>query len=401
MDVLIIGGGLSGFYCALELLKKNKNICICEKYKQIGGRVSTYKKDGYQWEMGAGRISKDHTLVLDLMKKYKQPLSPINSKIQFLDTCLEPDIFEDLIKTYFLPLENLSKDVLGSYTLRELCENIYGKEKTDSFLIRFPYRAEVNVMRADLGLESFKKEMSSYEGYFVASHGLSNLIDAMKEDFLSKGGKLCIGYNCISIIDNKDSITTKFIVHKKPVILQSKKVLCAMESEALKKISFFDKFTTLQYLKMEPLLRTYAVYDNTWFSNYTNIVTERPIRYFLPMNYEKGVAMVSYTDSCDTIKFHSILKKYGEESLGKHIQNELKKTFDTYIPDYSLFKAHYWPHGATYWIPGNYDPVEESKKSLKPFDSEVYIVGESFSLKQAWMEGSLLQCRKLFDSYIL
>jgi len=37
--------------------------------------------------------------------------------------------------------------------------------------------------------------------------------------------------------------------------------------------------------------------------------------------------MVSYTDSRDTKDFHAIKKKYGEESLGKHIQNLLKKMF--------------------------------------------------------------------------
>jgi hypothetical protein len=110
--------------------------------------------------------------------------------------------------------------------------------------------------------------------------------------------------------------------------------------------------------------------------------------------------MVSYTDSRDTQNFHSIKKKYGEESLGKHIQNLLKELFaPLHIPEYTFFKSHHWKYGATYWLPGDYDPVEESKASLKPFDCEVYLVGESFSLRQAWMEGSLEQSNKLFDTY--
>jgi hypothetical protein len=110
--------------------------------------------------------------------------------------------------------------------------------------------------------------------------------------------------------------------------------------------------------------------------------------------------MVSYTDSHDTDEFNRILKKYGEESLGRHIQNLLKELFGP-IPNYKFFKSHYWKYGATYWLPGDYNPVEESKKSLKPFDSEVYLVGESFSLNQAWIEGALEQCNKLFDTYRL
>ena len=72
LDFLIIGGGISGFYCALELIKHNKKVCLCEKYADLGGRAITYNQDGYNWEIGAGRISENHTLVLNLMKKYKQ-----------------------------------------------------------------------------------------------------------------------------------------------------------------------------------------------------------------------------------------------------------------------------------------------------------------------------------------
>jgi hypothetical protein len=172
-----------------------------------------------------------------------------------------------------------------------------------------------------------------------------------------------------------------------------------MECEALRKIPFFSTFSTLKHLRMEPLLRTYAVYDKPWFSQLPKIVTPGPLRYFIPISYEKGVAMVSYTDSRDTVGFHRILKKFGEVSLGRHIQNLLKKLFGS-IPEYSFFKSHYWKYGATYWLPGDYDPIEESRKSLKPFeDSEVYLVGESFSLKQAWVEGALEQSKKLFDTY--
>ena len=357
-DIIILGGGISGLYCALELIKHNKKVCICEKYKNLGGRTLTYNQDGYQWEIGAGRISKDHTLLLELMKKYKQPISEISSDIKFMDKCLEPNIFEDLVKTYFYPLKQLDKKILASNTLRQLCETIYGKEITNNFLIHFPYRAEVDVLRADLGLESFSNEMGSHKGYYVAVNGFSNLIEAMAEDFK---GDIFTSYKCIEINNKKEYIECKF---DNGEILQAKKVVCALDSDASKKLVEFP--TVTKHLKMEPLLRTYAVYPNCWFSQYPRIVTPNPIRYFLPISYEKNIAMVSYTDSKDTKQFHSILKKYGEDSLGKHIQNKLKELFGSSIPHYTYFKAHYWPHGATYWLPGNYDPVEESKKSLKP-----------------------------------
>ena len=250
--------------------------------------------------------------------------------------------------------------------------------------------------------------MASHKGYFVAKNGLSALIKAMKDDFISKGGKVFTNYECINV-NVEETIQCEFLVGKrslkrsrKHVILETKKLICAMESENLKKIKFFKNLEVLNKIKMEPLLRTYAVFEKPWFTMLPRIVTNSPIRYFLPMNYEKGVAMVSYTDSKDTEIFHKVLLKYGEESLGKFIYNELTKLFDDIqVPKMTYFRAHYWKYGASYWLPGNYNPIIESKKSLKPYDSEIYLVGESYSLKQAWMEGALEQAEKLFDTYRL
>ena len=86
-DYLIIGGGLAGLDTARELLKKEPStkIILCEKYKKLGGRAVTYKKDlggkvgEVQWEIGAGRISNSHKKVLGLIKEYglhSVPISP-------------------------------------------------------------------------------------------------------------------------------------------------------------------------------------------------------------------------------------------------------------------------------------------------------------------------------------
>jgi hypothetical protein len=62
------------------------------------------------------------------------------------------------------------------------------------------------------------------------------------------------------------------------------------------------------------------------------------------------------------------------------------------IPDPLFFKSHPWKTGATYWIPGDYSPVLESKKAVHPFPAKfpgVWLCGESWSLRQAWVEGAL------------
>jgi hypothetical protein len=176
--------------------------------------------------------------------------------------------------------------------------------------------------------------------------------------------------------------------------VQAKNIVCALNSEALKKIPYFKNLEVLKKVIMKPLLRTYAIYpkDPVWFAQLPSVVSSGPVRYFIPIDYKRGVAMISYTDSRDTEEYHKIKD---DTTLGERVQSDLKKLFGP-IPDYKYFKSHYWKYGATYWLPGKYNPITESDNSIKPFSSNVYIVGESFSLRQAWIEGALEQCEKLF-----
>jgi hypothetical protein len=409
-DYCIVGGGIAGLYCALKLAKKHR-VLLCEKYKNLGGKVSTYY--GYvkslgkiQYEEGAGRISKEHTLILKLIKRYKLTLIPIDPELHYKrdgSSEIDENYFEPSLDIFINPLKQVSKELLQTHTIRELLEKIHGKIKTDEYLMRFPYRAEVDVLRADLGLESFLSEMKSQEGYFVLKEGLSALIGCMRDEFLKLNGKVANHYECIDISEERDGFTTLFLSgppklkdRRKKVYIRSEKLICALPSEALKKISYFSSLDLLKYVKMEPLLRTYAAYPTEWFKDLGKIVSDTHIRYFIPV--APKVAMVSYTDSSDTQYYGDILTKDGEEALGATIQKDLKKLFpEKSIPDYLFFKSHFWRYGATYWCPGDYDLKKESEKSIKPFDSEVYIVGESFSRKQAWMEGALEQCEKFFE----
>ena len=402
-DFCIIGGGIAGLYCALKLIK-NKSVLLCEKYSTLGGRVSTFHKGKIQYEEGAGRISNKHTLVLDLIKKYNLTLIPISPDLHYKQngsTPITENLFEPALNAFLEPLHNLSKNVLQNNTLRELLEKIHGKAKTDDYLNRFPYRAEVDVLRADVGLEVFRNEMGSHEGYYIVKEGLSALIKCMKDEFIHLGGKVANEYECINIHNKENNFVSEFLSgkNKKLIHINSEKVICALPSESLKKLPCFKSYQSLKYVKMEPLLRIYAEYPTPWFSEEGRIVTERPIRYFLPMN--GNLAMVSYTDSRDTKLYHKILKSSNENTLGLIIQKQLKELFPTIsIPNYRFFKSHYWKYGATYWIPGDYDVKKESLKSIKPFKSHLYVVGESFSLKQAWMEGSLEQCELFFKTYM-
>jgi protoporphyrinogen oxidase len=414
-DIVIVGAGVAGLYCGIELAKKGKSVCILEKYNYVGGRVVTFHKGELSWENGAGRIADSHTMVHSLLSKYGLKTFPLSDKQLFIESDGTAHInrFESIFEAILKEVNELDAELLRTHTLEQLLKRIYGEAKAVHLLAGFPYRAEVSVLRADLGISAFSKggEMGSYKGYSVVDGGLSRLTDAMAKEFKKCGGTLKTGYEMIGLSQPhaQMQVSIECRVEKKSAdVVYANNVILALHSSALKACPDTRHFPALKHLVMCPLLRTYAVFPLKngipWFAGLERCVSAGPVRYFIPVNEKKGIAMVSYTDADNAARLMKIMDDKGEEALGKYIMEELGKMFpDRDIPQYTFFKAHPWTHGCTYWTPGNYDPVILSKEAMHPdkYLPSVYVCGESFSMKQAWMEGALehaaTMLKKWFD----
>ncbi len=396
-DIIIIGAGIAGLYTGIQLLKKypHYNIIILEKYKYIGGRVVSYSKDisnigTVSWENGAGRIHSSHKIVQELLKQYDIKTVPISDNIQYISDSGNDAYFEDFIHLYLQPLKLLPLSVLQENTLYSLFKDIYGIKETQRIFERFPYYTEVHVLRADIALEQFTNEMGTRNNYYVCKNGLSELIEAMTGDFTSRGGIIQEGSEVISIKKNNN-----LIIHiKNNETIHCKKVICTVPVASIRKINIFSNWTPIDRLKMMPLLRIYMVFPKSrggmWFKNIPKTVTSNKLRYIIPINAAKGTIMVSYTDGVYTKEWMKYVTAKEYEKLSEKLLSELRSLFpDCEIPVPVFMKTHPWYDGTTAWLPGKYDIKKVYNDILKGPMDDVYVCGESYSFRQAWMEGAL------------
>jgi monoamine oxidase len=409
-DYIIIGSGIAGLYSAVELAKAKPRarIAVFEREKELGGRVYTFRKKvkgvKLQWEAGAGRISENHTIIHELLKRYKLSVIPIGHKILYKETYttpLEPDAFEPGIPIFMDTLNILPKDILAKNTIRQLLTEIHGAALTEKYLLRFPYRAEVDVMRADMSLKLFSHEFRRTEEYGICAEGLSSLIDAMYKDARQRGVKFYMKHELLEVAQ-EGLVRATF----KEKTVEAHNCVLAVPVEALKRIGGFKAWEPCRHLRMEPLLRFYGTFPKgpdgkVWYEAYGGrIITATPIRYIIPGNPKDGSAHMSYTDTQDARYWMKKIKAKGEEEVGKEMLGEMRRLLGPEIPEPTFVKAHSWRNGVTYWLPGSYDPAEISRNAFTPMPESmpnVHICGESFSMRQGWMEGAVENAALLLE----
>lgn len=425
-DCIIVGGGISGLVSARELAKRHPSwtIALAERYKGLGGRTYSYWPpgfDGIHWEMGAGRVHTSHTHLMALLKEYGLTWVPIGSDIGYQAHPGDPVLanpFEDtLVPIYIESLQRLPAATLAKHTVEELMNQIYGQPVTKKILSYFPYRAEVNTMRADLALEELisKKGVAAHEGYGVIAEGFSELVKRLREDCDSRGVVILNRHrllNCLAAGGNATDLLFSYDSKKeggaagKIQLRAEKAVVLALHKDAVAELPVFRGWKTLEHIKTQPLLRTYAIFPvkkgtGVWFDGMGRVVTPERPRFILPMNPKEGTIMISYTDGDDTKEYSRILDKGGDKALEKTILSDVRRLFPAVeIPKPRFFRSHMWETGCSYWLPGDYDPVKESEAACHPLSSRlpgVWLCGESWSLKQAWVEGALEQTLKMLN----
>ena len=59
-DVIIIGSGISGLSTAALLSMEGKKVLVLEKHFKIGGYTHTFKRKGFEWDVGIHYVGGVH-----------------------------------------------------------------------------------------------------------------------------------------------------------------------------------------------------------------------------------------------------------------------------------------------------------------------------------------------------
>lgn len=416
-DYFIVGAGIAGLYSAIRLRAAHPSarIAIAEAYTSAGGRVVTYSppNTSVRWEAGAGRIHSSHTLVRGLLKRYGLTTLPIDpdSIWRSVGGTPEPDTWNSFASMLVSTLSILSDKDLATHTIEQLLHQVIGLEETKALLQHFPYRSEVSVMRADVALNSFRNELGHSNNFMVVAEGLTKLIHCMYDEIQDSGTRVFLRHRLVAVRPAANSMTK--LVFGSGTIYTAHTVLLTLPRDSLVGVSPFARLPALRHMKSSPLLRTYAVFPKSagagagakpesWHATLKKTVTNSPLRYVIPVG---KALMISYTDGDDTNRWKRILDSEGEKKLGDTIVKEARKLFPEHeIPNPLFFKTHYWPDGAYYWTPGLYDPAEVSESIMRPIPHtfpNLYIAGEAYSMRQAWMEGALEHAEHLLTRYLV
>ena len=398
---VIVGGGLAGLQVAEVLANKGHKVLLLEKYPSFGGRAVTYREGGLQYEIGAGRIFHAHKRVAALVKRFGLHTFPIGTESDFEG---KPNTFNSLFEPIRKLLEAQDSKMLATHTIKELVP-----PELHPLLSMYPYTSEIDLLRADLALPLFAPAATMGSGgtgtpYYGITEGIDRLATGLLEA-AQAAGATCLSRHRVADIKRTKTMDGLFEIQgdygkkaeAKPFNYKAQRVIVATCRCSLSTFSVLKDAPLLKQLATGALIRIYAVFPpdprtgKVWFDGLPKTVTAGPLRYVIPIDPKKGLIMISYTDGKDT----DVWRRLEDKALETALLKEARTLFpDRDIPAPTFLKKHDWPGGCTYWLPGDYDVAAASLAAHNPAPG-VYVVGESISTEQTWIEGALQSAETL------
>jgi len=397
-DIIIIGSGMSGLYSAYKIkeFEPKTSFLILEKYKKewIGGRTSNATFYGTNIVTGAGIGRKDtNPLLIQLMDKVNIHYSEFHSIMNYSKTFKPVDIIKIINK---LKIEYKNHPELHNKTFKEFFIKLFGDNLYNQFIVSAGYTDYEN---ADIYETLYKYGMDDNKGGWTGLyipwktmvHKLYDVIGHQHFKFSS---------DVIEVNKIQDNPSCLFkIKTKNDKIYYANKVIIATTISGIKElVKNKNSLTLYKQIHGQPFLRLYAKFDKKsseimkdYVTNYT--IVPGPLQKIIPMNSEKGVYMIAYSDNDNAKMLHdylentpqnrAIFSKLVEKSLGI-VMPESENTLKIIA-----LKDFYWPIGTHYYEPLKNKSRNEFVKAAQNPEKGMLVVGEAVSRYQGWTEGAL------------
>lgn len=393
-EIGIIGGGISGLYAAHMLYKcsSNLSISIYEKASYWGGRIRTIVYDREVMDTGAGRFNKKHTLLIALIKEFKlqEYMFKLNTRKQFIKDGKTID-FHTLkyINMAIKKASTESKKRLTTMTFDMFLREFLPDSIVIDMISAFGYVTEFENMNAYEAITLFKNDFVQDIDYFSLKGGLSRIVNTLVDSLKSKGCKMYLNSDVEDTYLPESNSGRSIVVNGK-TITYDHVYFCLPKSGLVK---FFGncngKGNSAKFLNAvgaAPLHRIYAKFpvssgEKVWFHGLPKVTTNGLLGTIIPLNYDTGFVMISYTDGRAAEKWRRV------GNLKDHIMLHLRKMFPGKdIPDPLWVKNFYWSEGIHYWHPG-------ASVAFKGKGEKYTICGEVME-GHGWIEGALRSVNK-------
>ena len=394
-DYIIIGGGISALYFAYKIKQFNKNITfiILEKNRVIGGRVGTFKFYNENISIGAGIIRKNKDfLLIELIKDLKIKMKEFEVNFNYsniMKNKVDIEILMNILKKNY----NNERE-----TFKFFAKKILGEQKYQDFVISSGYSDFINSDMYDVlynyGMDDNK---CCYEGYSVVWEevikklaekvGISNIKTSINVLSIKK-----IIHDGIEVF-KVNSINKDFI---------GKNIIIASPINTIKNL--LPKFSIYNNIHGQPFIRIYGKFNKESSLILkkiikTTVIVSSLLQKIIPINSEKGIYMIAYSDNKNAIKLNIYSKNTKENR--KNLCLIIEKSLD--LPNNSLqllsIKSFFWNIGTHYNNPlsikfKNHD--EFFNKILSPTNN-IFVIGEAVAKNQGWIEGALETVNKVIN----
>ena len=402
-DIIIIGSGISGLYSAYNIKNEspNSSFLILEKHKKqwIGGRTNNENFYGVEVVTGAGIGRKDtNPLLIDLLNRENISFSEFKSKMNYAKTMNPINIMKIINK---LKIEYKKRPEWRKYTFKEFFIKTLGEKLYKEFILSAGYSDYEN---ADIKETLYNYGMDDNMGGWIGLHiPWKKLVEKMYHVIGTNHFKFSSGV--VSIKKIKVNPCLFEIQIDNGFKYYCNKVIIATTINGIKKFvpGASDKNSIYQQIHGQPFLRLYAKFDKKSAElmkkivpNYT--IVPGPLQKIIPMNSDKGVYMISYSDNNNAL----ILKNYLENTSKNRIIfcKLIEKSLG--IPPGSIkiiaIKDFFWQIGTHYYEPlKNFENRDNFVYNIQHPDKGILVVGEAVSRYQGWVEGALKSVKNVLS----